>query len=274
MTRPAIETRPPVPPVLEIARAVLSARAGGALTAYDVGAHVGGMTRKLLESGLFERVVAFEPDPENLSALAALARGHAKLCVVGSAVGAVAGERTFHRAGNAATGSLLPYGPDYETAGEVRRFGVPVTTLDAYRAGEGAQGRVGMVKIDTQGNDLEVLSGAARLLAQDRPLVIAEMIYMPRYAGQSEPDEIAAFMKRMQYRLHALFNIHATVEGRIAFVDSLFVPQEVAVPVSQRFIQLDNHESYLEQIRILETVCRERLEAINVLDAEVKRLGS
>jgi hypothetical protein len=74
--------------------------------------------------------------------------------------------------------------------------------------------------------------------------------------------------------LYALFNIHATVEGRLAFADALFAPREWQVPHTHRFVQLDEHESLRTQIGILDGICRERLDVINVLDAEVKRLAS
>jgi hypothetical protein len=100
------------------------------------------------------------------------------------------------------------------------------------------------------------------------------MIYAPLYSGQADPDEIVALMKGKGYVLYSLYNVHATVEGRLAFADTLFVPREIDVPQSQKFVQIDNHESHREQIRILEEICRERLSLINVLDAEVKRLTS
>jgi hypothetical protein len=80
-------------------------------------------------------------------------------------------------------------------------------------------------------------------------------------------------MAERNYELYSMLNIHATIEGRLAFADAVFVPREFALPASQKFVQLDNHASYLAQIAELERICRERLDVINVLDAEVKRLS-
>jgi hypothetical protein len=88
------------------------------------------------------------------------------------------------------------------------------------------------------------------------------------------PDEIFGQLRKDGYELYSLFNIHATIEGRMAYADALFVPRELDVRHSQRFVQLDNHMSYQTQIETLERVCHERLSVINVLDAEVKRLSS
>jgi hypothetical protein len=102
--------------------------------------------------------------------------------------------------------------------------------------------------------------------------VIAEVIYLPLYEGQSTPEAIFEAMAAQGYETYTLFNIHATVEGRMAFADALFVPAELKIPYSQRFEQLDNHVSYLTQIATLDRICAERLEVINVLDTEVRRL--
>ena len=269
-------TREPAPASLvDILRRLATARGApaGRGIAVDVGAHVGKFSKELIDSELFDEVVAFEPNAANVAALTALAAREPALTVVASAVGAEAGEREFHCDDDSSTGSLLPYG-DYAAAGEVRHAKVTVTTLDAFRAEKRPRARIAFLKVDTQGYDLAVLQGAAATLASDRPPVVVEMIFMPLYAGQSQPFEIGALMRKLGYALHSLFNIHATVEGRLAFCDALFAPLEIEVPHSQHFVQLDRHESYLEQIRILEGICAERLRVIEVLDAEVKRLSA
>jgi FkbM family methyltransferase len=265
-----------LPSPLEIARRVHEC-AGiprGTSIALDVGAHVGIFSKELLDSGLFAEVIAFEPSVANLGALSALREREPKLAVVRAAVSATPGERDFFSDRNTSTGSLLGFRAGYATDGAVRKTRVGVTTIDEYRARSHPAARVGLLKTDTQGQDLAVLQGAKGMLASDRPVVIAEMIYLPMYEGQAGPEEILAAMRATRYGLHALFNIHATVEGRLAFADALFVPLEYDVPLSQQYVQLDNHASYLSQIGTLERICRERLDVINMLDAEVKRLAA
>lgn len=242
--------------------------------AIDVGAHVGAFTREIIDSGLYDRVVAFEPNPVNLVELDALAATQPALTVVRKGVGAFEGMADFHHGANTATGSLLPYEHNYELTGAPRKMRVPVVTLDGYLSQDPARAPVALLKIDTQGHDLAVIRGAAAMLANDRPLVIAEVLYLPRYEGQSTPESIFDAMSAQGYETYTLFNIHATVEGRMAFADALFVPRELAVPYSQRFEQLDNHVSYRTQIETLDRICAERLDVINVLDAEVKRLAA
>ena len=265
-----------VPPsALEMVHALLAHRGAQArdAMAIDVGAHVGRFALSLVRSGLFARVIAFEPNPENLEPLAALAKEDPRLAVVQSAVSDASGQRDFHADRDSATGSLLTFDPAYSTDGPVLTRRVSVTTIDEYLAGHAFGKRVSLIKTDTQGHDLSVLRGAAATIRSHRPVVITEMIYLPLYAGQEQPGRIVEEMSGLGYELYSLFNIHATIEGRLAFADALFTPVECAMPVSQRFVQLDNHASYLAQIAELERICRERLAVIEVLDAEVKRLS-
>ena len=266
----------PIPPApLEIVRRAFAQRGGAeaARVALDVGAHTGAFARELLDSGLFARVVAFEPNARIAGPLHALAASDPRLEVVAAAVGEHEARGELHSDADPATASLLPYVAGYSTRGAVDSMPVDVVMLDDFfenrrRAGES----LALVKIDTQGHDLAVLRGARRLLASDRPLVIAELIYVPMYERQGTPEEIVAALRDAGYQLHSLFNIHATVEGRLAFADVLFVPAECRLPASQDYVQIDNQASLRSQIATLERICQERLEVINVLDAEVKRL--
>jgi FkbM family methyltransferase len=268
---------PQVLSVMEVIRYIHSCAADSRTSGFaiDVGAHIGQFSKELIDSGLFAGVIAFEPNPANGEALAQLASRERRITVVRCAVGALEGKCDFHCDDNTSTGSLLHYRQDYLTDGAVRKLSVPVVTLDDYCASTILAGeRIGLIKIDTQGHDLAVIRGASRTLKSNRPIVIAELIYVPMYSGQALPDEIFGQMRENGYQLYSLFNIHATIEGRIAYADAIFVPDELDVPQSQKYVQIDNHVSLQTQIRILEGICRERLSVINALDAKVKRLAS
>ena len=265
-----------VPTPMQIVARLLHARGGAPRGwAIDVGAHVGGFSRDLAQTGLFAGVLAFEPNPANFAALEDLAASDPRIRPVRSAVGARAGEAALHCDADTATGSLLPYRPGYANRGAVTRMAVPVVTLDAARREPPLAGQpVSLLKIDTQGQDLAVLEGARELLAAERPVLIVELIHVPLYSGQATPQAIERYAGDLGYTLHALFHIHATAEGRLAFADAIFAPRELPLVDSQDYIQLDNAASYEEQLGILQRICQERLDVINVLDAEVKRLAA
>ena len=93
------------------------------------------------------------------------------------------GERQFNfHPQRPATSSLLAE-PRPDQTVESRL--VPVTTIDAEwdRAG---RPELDCIKVDTQGEDLRVLAGAERTLAEQAPLLIVEAIFVPLYSNQAE----------------------------------------------------------------------------------------
>jgi FkbM family methyltransferase len=264
------------PSPLEMVRRILAARAdrGRNGWAVDVGAHVGAFSSEIDESGLFAGVLAFEPNRANAEALEAIARERHRIHVVRAAVGAAAGAGELHCDADSATGSLLEYRADYATNGPVTTTAVQVVTLDERRGAAPLAGnRITLVKIDTQGHDLAVLEGAGAILEADRPAVIVELIYVPMYQGQGAPADIERRLEASGYGLYSLFNIHVTREGHIAFADALFAARELHLELSRDYIQIDSHASYESQMATLQRICQDRLEVIEMLDAEVKRLS-
>jgi FkbM family methyltransferase len=135
---------------------------------WDVGAHTGFFTLLLARLvGEAGRVVAFEPDDASLEALnAAVARNGAtnvqvRPVAVWSTVGTVGFERRADSEAGA-HGAVLEGGAVTVTA----------TTLDA-EASAGVS--PDLVKIDVEGGEEQVLIGARRLLAEQRPVVVCEV---------------------------------------------------------------------------------------------------
>ncbi len=137
---------------------------------FDVGANTGAFTSALLARFPEAKVYAFEPHPQNFTRL--LGAGHAPGRVVHEnlALGRAPGHITLYdRAdseGSAHASVFADVIADIHrqalTATEVR-----VDTLDNVTARLGVE-YIDYLKIDTEGNELAVLEGAARLLAESR----------------------------------------------------------------------------------------------------------
>lgn len=145
---------------------------------YDVGAHIGFYSliasRVVGEEGC---VVAFEPDPDNVTLLQ---ENVTKNClsavrIVSAAVWSHEGPVTFHRSRGHATqmssrrGSVAPSespsaGPDF--------IEVKALTLDGFAQNHRPPT---MVKIDVEGAETQVLRGAERLLTEAKPRVLCEV---------------------------------------------------------------------------------------------------
>ena len=140
-------------------------------TVVDVGANAGYFTLALACAvGPLGRVLAFEPDPQNLCALeqnlADNAIQHVTVCP--AAVADRPGEVLFSSFPYSLVGHLRR--PD--DADDAVQFKVPVTTLDAVFA----IGKLpALVKIDVEGAELAVFRGGQQLFAQRRTTVLAEV---------------------------------------------------------------------------------------------------
>lgn len=150
-------------------------------TFVDVGAHIG--THSLWAAvGCGLSVHAFEPHTGNRRRLTAnVATNLANVTVWPEALGAAEATGTVvaPRDGNSGTARV-----DTSQPGDTE-----IRTLDSY----GLTG-VTAVKVDVEGNGADVLAGATRLLARDRPVVYVEAATGPEQAA------VAAVLSPLGYR--------------------------------------------------------------------------
>jgi FkbM family methyltransferase len=156
-------------------------RVTGPGTAVDVGAHIGNHTLWFaIAMGLY--VVALEPNPVSYSQLAMnVADNHVDARLIAAAAGraeAWASVQPPAIAGNSGTASVTVEGGP-----------VPVFALDELQLTD-----VRLLKVDVEGAAVDVLAGAARLLAEQSPVVYAE----------GDRDEIAAALPE-DYRCFGRF---------------------------------------------------------------------
>jgi FkbM family methyltransferase len=143
---------------------------------YDVGAHIGFyslLAARLVGGG--GHVVAFEPDPANVAVLQenVLRNDVSHVDVIAAAVwshgGVVKFRRTEHPEMSSRRGAVL--------APNGNRFGpglieVEAVTLDTFAENHRLPT---VIKIDVEGAEVEVLTGAQQLVSQTRPILIVEV---------------------------------------------------------------------------------------------------
>jgi FkbM family methyltransferase len=125
-------------------------------TAVDIGAFVGTVTTEL--AGLFERVVAYEPDPLSFEALLMNTRPLKNVVVKNTACGTVNGLVHFSVGAKGRIGS--------QAGGASVDGDVPCVRLDDEQLKN-----VDLLKIHTNGAELEVLKGARELIISARPAI-------------------------------------------------------------------------------------------------------
>ena len=147
----------------------IHASLGPGRVAVDVGAHVGMISA--LYAANFETVWAIEPNPRHATRLQHVVSAPelSNVVVAPLAIGAVAGTATLsiprhHGRAVGSLGSLQV--PD--NVADVEQVTVPVIRLDDL-----IPGPIDVLKIDAEGFEVDVLTGAARLLST-KPIVIVE----------------------------------------------------------------------------------------------------
>lgn len=141
----------------------------------DIGANLGLSTLVLTGQVPDGRVFAFEPEPKTNAYLKApiAASGLDNVTIVQKALGAVVGQVFLHSGENFSAGSHIVT-KRHVSSGALPTDAVQMTTLDAFLEAASA-GRIDLIKIDTEGFEIDVLAGARSTLGQYRPVISLEM---------------------------------------------------------------------------------------------------
>ncbi len=183
--------------------------------ALDIGANIGEVSSYLLNSGY--EVFSFEPFPpvfEQLTQRFSSSEFHA----YNFALGSVDGTRTMHIAtdtsdsseyGDASLyGSLVPHSMP-EDLKFTAQIDVKVRSLESLHDSAEIPADIGLVKIDTEGNDLDVIQGMGK---HKYPVVMSEfwdakVVFANSGANNSLPDMVKTMTQRGYYWYLVLYRV-------------------------------------------------------------------
>jgi FkbM family methyltransferase len=196
----------------EIDTAVGALSAAGRLPAdavfVDVGAHIGTHTIYALRTGRFARAVAFEPEPRNASLLArnldANGLAHAAV-IVPKAAGAVSGTGVLHLHPRNTGAHAIDEPPSVDGQACLQ---VPIVRVEDELEGLGvALDRVGLVWIDVEGYEPQVLAGLDALIARSVPLAFE---FTPSRYSRERKEQLVARLARHYTTVHSLGRLDPT----------------------------------------------------------------
>jgi FkbM family methyltransferase len=204
----------------------------GITVVVDVGANEGQFARRLREMGYRGRIVSFEPNPALLPLLQAQSDRDGQWTVVAAALGAEEGDADLNVTSSSDYASLHTVQPDAapgrtDAMAITGRPRVAVTTMAKWFALHpellGEHDRL-FIKTDTQGHDLEVLTGAGPVLAR-AVLLLAELAQLPLYAGVPLVGDGISWLRERGFALAALAPVGGIdpVSGAAVEFDGLFV---------------------------------------------------
>ncbi len=188
---------------------------------FDVGANTGETLEKFRAH--FKRAVihAFEPAPSPFGELVKRATEVPNLRLNNFALGPKRERRILNENQRSTMSSFLELGPAGWGSVKERRP-VEVDTLDGYCEREGVS-HIDILKLDTQGFDLEVLKGGEGLIREGRVhLLFMEVIFSEMYKGLPSFDEVYRFVTERGFRLVSFYDFY--YQKRMAgWADALFV---------------------------------------------------
>lgn len=223
-----LEVRRFHPEESQLARLVTVLRHIHADVVFDVGANEGQFSRELRAGGYHGRIISFEPLSEAFSKLSLASVGDEKWEIhPRCAIGSREGEVEINISSNSVSSSILPMLSAHSEAAPgsvyLGREKVSITTLDIV-APQYLDGYESVVlKIDTQGYELQVLDGASKILPYVKAILM-EVSFVPLYGGQSLWNESIEYLQSKGFELWALEPVFVDPKtGRILQMDALFV---------------------------------------------------
>jgi FkbM family methyltransferase len=193
----------------------------------DGGAFEGEITARYLTVFPDAHVWAFEPTPKQVERLRARFAGEPRVTIIPAALAAEAGYARLALNDSPATNSLLPLDTtagaylDYpvHTDGAVD---VEVETLDSFCLKQGLEG-LSVVKLDVQGTEQQVISGASQLLADSRiDLFFTEVNFVYVYEHQTRIWDLIKSLDQHRYQLFDLYGARRSPQGQLKWCDALF----------------------------------------------------
>ncbi len=195
----------------------------------DIGANTGEWTRTALSVWPTARAIMVEPNALHADGLRTLA-GVLNATVSTDLLGADDGrEVEFHvmEAGSATGSSVFPERSDVARAVERRRL----RSLDSLLAGEPAD----VLKLDTQGYELEILKGAVRTLPTAKA-VILETSLIEVNEGCPLLHEVVAYMHERGFVVLDILETHRRrADATLLQIDLLFCPIGSPLRANLRF---------------------------------------
>ena len=184
--------------------------------AFDVGANEGQTGGKLLRQFPQAQVYCFEPFPETYKRLARLSRRYARVKTFQMACGAKEGVLRVPVRPEAGSelNSLLPASHAVFDTSSARHVDIKVISIDDFCEQEGIE-RIDLLKTDTEGFDIEVLKGAAKMLESGKVDFVYAECEFGRVSAEVHTNffELHDFLIQRNFRLVTVYTDGASVRG-------------------------------------------------------------
>jgi FkbM family methyltransferase len=171
----------------------------------DIGANIGQSALALAQRFPSADIYSLEPFPAVFAELQAKVAEYPRIHCRNLACGAAPGSAFFRRDADPTMGRLEVCPEQDVAAPPVDGTQVEVTTVDAFCGANGLE-RIGLLKIDTEGGDMDVLRGADGMLSAARIDFVEVEAGMNRDNRYHVPMfEMLGFLEDRDYRLFGIY---------------------------------------------------------------------
>jgi FkbM family methyltransferase len=205
-------------------------------TIFDVGANVGNVSLALARRFPEARVLAFEPVAKTYQSLVANVGRHPRIRCFNLGLGPEAGPREIFVYDDACLSSLIRAKPILKAleGREAVKQRIDVTTLDIFIR-ENAVDEVDLVKIDTEGYDLEVMKGGRETLSRSSTRFVYCEFHTITAADRSIGGglvDFCAFLEKLDYRLAGLYIDYLVPEEDFFAVRNALFAKRIVAPAT------------------------------------------
>lgn len=195
---------------------------------FDIGAFVGQISAKYAEIFPGGQIYAFEPFQDSFSNLQKLTKQHPNIYPANLAVLDFVGTTQLNINNDPTCNSIFPrptnavkyYSPSSEN---VQNVEVNTTTVDDFCQQKQIK-FIDILKIDVEGAEIKVLSGATQMLAQHAVgLIYCEVMFISHYQGGCLYHDIAEYLANYGYSLFNLFNLKQAGNGQLRWGNAIFI---------------------------------------------------
>lgn len=189
----------------------------------DGGANIGQYASELRRQGYRGRIVSFEPQPPVFQELEKAARADGNWTAMNIGLGDVEGELSMNITVASDCGSLLkPVDGLLPEAKVVGQQQVPVRRLDRLWKELVRPGEKVFLKLDVQGYEQKILTGAGACLDQVLGVQL-EMSLVPLYEGQPNWEDMLQLMRQKGFALWKIeTGARDPISGRESELDGIF----------------------------------------------------
>jgi FkbM family methyltransferase len=190
----------------------------------DVGANKGQFAAFARATFPHARIVSFEPLEKPAAIFEAAFEHDPGTRIVKAAIGPLSESRTINVTSKDDSSSLLEVSEAQRAA-----FGTHTVGTEEVRCGplsefirEQEFGNANLLKIDTQGFELEVLKGAEALLDYFSA-IYCELSYVELYKGQPFASDVISYLDSRRFRIAGVYNQSVCAQRRPLQADMLFL---------------------------------------------------